>query len=1046
MPRTPLPSHGPASVATLGPPATARSRRAVRGSAVLAAALVVGLLPAQAGDALTYVESDNGAVWQIHDAAAPGLDTGSIRTASQSALQGFGNLRVQVRTSPAPRLNGEMARGFGLTFDGTDTFETTTSLDLGGVLVTREVQVVDTEDRTRFFDTFTNTTEAPITVDVSFGGTIGYGTGAQAGATVTTASGDTTITADDAWSVVATASGSQRPVGLAIGEVDALGDQERDPFRTPMARTGHEANIHGYVNQLRLAPGQTRSLARYVLLGAANGWDAADDVVRSLEELTAAPDLSGLTSDAVCSLANWDLTAIDGVDADACPDTVTLDVPPAPAPPALTTTSPFDPIDLTIAELQAAMEAGETTSEEITQAYLDRIAAYDVGQWGFKAFITVADDALAQARAADEARADGATGELLGIPLAIKDLFDTFDMPTTHGTAALADWQPSQDAFQVAGLRAAGAVMIGKANMSQFAYSGSYSESNWGQVWNPLYPSKTSFGSSGGSAAAVAASLAAGAMGSQTGVSLYAPAVGQSLTTFRGTDGMASGTGIMPLTWFNDYGGPIARTVTDLAFLLNATTGTDPDDVLTAEADEHRPDDWTDHLDAGALRGKRIGYIPDSFTSSWATDGTGPATVLALSELRAAGASVVTMPSPPSGGRTPSGNRRAEGWGLYTDRNPDFPFADDFGALYRSELNLPYNRSGSAADRLTSEQVQAWIDYRTQYKERIADWMDEHGVDAVVYPGFLSDMFSNDSASAQGSSDRASGVLTSNVGLPTVVVPVGTNPNGYSIAMQLVGRAWDDAEVLGMGYALEQQADGQQRSAFAPPLEFVGDEPGDPDPVDPDPTDPDPADPSPVVACGQVAPLTFTDVAGGPHGANVGCVAGFGIALGTGDGTTFAPGQQVRRDQMASFLHRLLRVTGTALPEDAPDAWSDDDGSVHEAAIDDLTALGIVQGRAGGGFDPTGDVTRAQMASFLVRTLEVVLDEELAAPRSPFTDIAGSVHAPNVDVAYALEVAVGRTPTTFDPASAIRRDQMASFLARSLDVLDGREVELAPIG
>lgn len=138
--------------------------------------------------------------------------------------------------------------------------------------------------------------------------------------------------------------------------------------------------------------------------------------------------------------------------------------------------------------------------------------------------------------------------------------------------------------------------------------------------------------------------MAAGAFGTQTGVSLYAPTTGASLTTFRGTDGIASTRGVMPLTWGQDYAGPMARTVTDLAYLLNATTGTDPEDLLlTKDADAHRPEDWTASLDMNALKGKRIGYLPGSFVSAYANDGTGEAVKSHLADLEAAGATMVEM-------------------------------------------------------------------------------------------------------------------------------------------------------------------------------------------------------------------------------------------------------------------------------------------------------------------------------------------------------------------------------------------------------------------
>ncbi|MTV25115.1 hypothetical protein FTX61_06745 [Nitriliruptoraceae bacterium ZYF776] len=198
-------------------------------------------------------------------------------------------------------------------------------------------------------------------------------------------------------------------------------------------------------------------------------------------------------------------------------------------------------------------------------------------------------------------------------------------------------------------------------------------------------------------------------------------------------------------------------------------------------------------------------------------------------------------------------------------------------------------------------------------------------------------------------------------------------------------------------------------------------------------------------ACDAVEGRSFPDVVDGPHAANVGCVAAFGIALGSADGT-YRPANDVRRDQMASFLQRVLEVSGQVMPDVDTPSYPDTAGNTHEVAIAQLEELGIVQGRADGSYAPASSVTRAQMASFLVRTMEVVLDTELAAAGSPFTDTAGSPHAGAIDVAHDLGVALGRTATTYAPNADVRRDQMASFLARTLDVLQDEGIALTPVG
>ncbi|MEG3615862.1 amidase family protein [Isoptericola haloaureus] len=788
-----------------------------------AALALAGLLPAAPASAVTVVTTANGAEFTIHDAHRPSLDTGSIRSLSGSRLEGFGNIFLQV-TEGDDRMNGQMLRGFGLTADGSGGFDSTRSVLVDGVQVARDVTVETGEDRVRFLDSFTNTTDATVTVRVSFGGTLGYGTGDDAGVIIATADGDTDVETSDTW--VVSAAADRRPVGIVVGEgVDALGDQQADPFSTPYEHEGSRANHPGFVQTLEIAAGETQSLLQYVIAGGA-GADALGPLTENASDL--ADDAAAVDLDLAmrCSVVNWSLPGTEDAACDAAP---LLPMPSADlstlTSEAAATTVDYDVTGATIERLQMDMRSGMTTSVEITQAYLDRISAYDGGALGFHSFITVADDALAQAAAADAARAEGADSDLLGIPLGIKDLYDTFDMPTTGGTRALEDFQPAKDAWQVARLREAGAVIIGKTNMSEFAYSGGFSESGFMQTWNALYPSKTSHGSSGGSGAAVAADLAAAGMGSQTGVSLYAPSTSNGLATFRGTDGLSSTSGVQPLTWGRDFAGPMAKTVTDLSFLLDATssrtTGNNPDDLLTSRVDNDlRPESFGSRLQPDMLDGKVLGIIPDSFVSSRLPDDpTGPAARARLEELaEAAGAEIVEVPEPESFERSPGGSAGAEGWARYIEEQESFPFADG-NELTASPLVLPYNeRSQRDTPRMTEQQVTDYLDWRDRYKEHIAAWMADQGIDAVVYPGFLSAVGNNDVSSAIHTSDRSTGVLTSTAGLPTVVVPVGASPYGQSMSLQIVGPAWTDDEVLGMGYALEQGVAAPVATTFADAL------------------------------------------------------------------------------------------------------------------------------------------------------------------------------------------------------------------------------------
>jgi len=800
-----------------------------------ATAALAAAVPASA---VTTVTTSNGANWQIHDIAPPKLDTGSVRAISDNAFYGFGGIRVRVSDIPADdpskRLNGELMRGFGLTFDGEDSFTTDAPIVLGGVAISRAIKVSKPGNWTRWVDTFANTTQRTITVDVAFGGTAGLNSGNNQSRVQMTSSGDELLDAADTWAQIANpaanGASSRGPSAVVFGAQGGTGNFQRDPFGNPLPATGLEANFYGYKNTLTLAPGETKSLLRYVVAGraetAATAGQQSTAVRGAASTLAQEPDLSGISPSVGCTVVNW--TGL--YDAATCAASPAPPVPAEVKPTPPTTTAGYDVVGKSLTQLQADMASGVTTSQEITRAYLDRIAAYDGGPFGFHAFITVASDAMAQAKAADERRAAGDTSELLGIPVAIKDLYDTKDMPTTDGTLALDGWRPKRDAFQVKRLREAGAVIIGKANMSEFANSGSYSESGYGMVWNAFKPSKTTLGSSGGSAVAVATSMAAFAMGSQTGVSLYAPSTGASLVTMRGTDGIASGAGVMPLTWLQDFAGPMARTTSDIARILNVTTGTDPDDIYTvhADADNKRPADWKTALDPDALKGKRIGYFESSFTGNLSygqSDGTGEALKARFADLEAAGATVVpiTASTPASAGTgTLTGNRAEEGWQRYFDLHDDPPYRTA-AEILGSPLVLPYNRGNrNPAPRLTAEDIEKILASRDENKRRWAEFMDQQGVDGLVYPGFRSDVYDNDGAQTL-SSDRGSNVPTSNIGLPTIVVPVGANPHGDPMSLQIVGRAFEDAKVLGMGHALEQQLEGKGHLVpdTAPRLKYV---------------------------------------------------------------------------------------------------------------------------------------------------------------------------------------------------------------------------------
>ncbi len=816
---------------------------------------LLALATVRSATAFNYVADANGTYWGIQDAAPPGVDTGSIRAtqigagqaaAYSTALNGFGGIRVLVDAKPAPRFNGEVMRGFGLKFDGTDKFNTTQSIDMSGVLISRSVYINRSANWGRWFDTFTNTTRSPINVKVAFGGQSGIGaTGAGSSAIVKTSSGDAQVSPADSWIEVASPAQGTNPVGgpqITVvgtptsaadsfdGAMTFAGNWLDDTFNNALTYSGHEGNFQAYVNSLTIPPGRSVSLMHFIVLGARVTAANSDAIRAGIEEtanrLAKTPDMAGLSPAEICSITNFRIN----ISRDSCGDKKMSVVPQPPAPKAklAQTTSKYDVVEKTIGQLRADMEAGKTTSEEITQAYLDRIEYYDKGQFGFHSYEIVATDAIKQAKAADAARKAGKKGPLLGIPIAIKNLYDTFDMPTTNGSLTFEGFRPTHDAFQVARLRAAGAVIIGKAALEEYATSGNYSNDAWGQVWNVFSPSRSAIASSGGSASAVAASLAAAALGSQTGDSLYGPASAESLVTLRGTDGLESGSGVMPLSWLTDFGGALTRSVPDLADMLNVIAGTDPDDPATAPANSHIPTDWRTMLDINALKGKRIGMIPSTWVDPLGTTGTTAAEKAALKYLTDAGATIVEMGASVGGTDTPpqtqdnsTGNLRAEGWGQYIDHHPELA-AQGFKIATSvdvdcSQKKVAYVRaeastcSAAPAPRMTAAEIQAKRDYRVSRQGVVKTWMDtagadHQGVDAIVYPGLLSEISVNDGGGGRASFGRRDTPGAAN-GVPTVVFPAGFDDHHQPINLQLLGRAWDDANLVGMAYAFEHVAE-----------------------------------------------------------------------------------------------------------------------------------------------------------------------------------------------------------------------------------------------
>src|SRR5262245_13536105 len=309
--------------------------------------------------------------------------------------------------------------------------------------------------------------------------------------------------------------------------------------------------------------------------------------------------------------------------------------------PALAKTIDFD--SATVAAINKAFDTGTLTSEKLVQLCLARIAAYDRKGPSLHAVMALNPKALDEARALDaERKAKGRRSPLHGIPVVLKDNYDTHDMPTTGGSVLLEGSIPAKDAFVVKKLRDAGAIILAKVNMSEFASAGAYS-SLGGQSLNPHDLTRTPSGSSGGTGVAIAAGYAPIGMGTDTGGSIRGPSTSNGIVGLKPTHGLLSRAGIIPLALSFDTGGPMARSVYDVAAALGVMTGVDPADEATKKSEGRFDTDYTKFLKPGALSGARLGVARDFMGQDqdvdWAVES-------ALDAMRKAGATLVDVRFP----------------------------------------------------------------------------------------------------------------------------------------------------------------------------------------------------------------------------------------------------------------------------------------------------------------------------------------------------------------------------------------------------------------
>lgn len=485
----------------------------------------------------------------------------------------------------------------------------------------------------------------------------------------------------------------------------------------------------------------------------------------------------------------------------------------------------FEVMETTIDEVHTAMKAGTLTSHQLVQLYLDRIAAYDQKGPAINNVICLNPEALAEADKLDAAFAkSGFVGPLHGVPILVKDEIDAAGMATTLGTKVFKDYRPPQDAFLVAQLKKAGAIILGKVTLSEFASGDTYG-SMFGESRNPYDLARTVGGSSGGSGGALAANFSLLTVGEETGSSLRRPAAWGSLVGMRPTPGLVSRSGMWDgYPFITPQAGPMARTVKDLALMLDGMVGYDPEDPITALGLMHTPKSYTAYLDKSGLKGARIGVIrePLSPNSDPAADDFKRVDALflkSLDELRAAGATVMDVVIPDlkelMSKRATDRTLNDRGLQIYLSRNPNSPFktADDINNHpemangYQARRGLIPRGAGFGAPAPDPVKILEAIHAREQLMLNIAKVMADHQLDALAYKATEHEpMLIADAVNPPYKPTK--GVVSLNTFLvhaSTITVPMGfTNNETLPAGLAFLGLPFAEPTLIKLAYAYEQ--------------------------------------------------------------------------------------------------------------------------------------------------------------------------------------------------------------------------------------------------
>ena len=497
---------------------------------------------------------------------------------------------------------------------------------------------------------------------------------------------------------------------------------------------------------------------------------------------------------------------------------------------------PVDVEEATISQVHEAMKAGRLTCRDLVNQYLKRIEAYDKNGPAINAIVLVNPDAGKEAAELDRRFAQsGLTGPLHCVPMIVKDNFETRGLRTTNGALAFASYIPAEDAFLVKRVREAGALVLAKSNMAEWAFSPYETVSSIvpGYTKNPYALDRVTAGSSGGTAAAVAASFGLAGLGTDTGNSIRGPSSHQALAGIRSTMGLTSRAGVFPLNLLADIAGPMARTVEDVTRIFQVIVGPDPNDPVTASAAAHLPRDYLASLDRNGLRGVTIGVLHQAYDRESADPEVVRVFLAALEDLRKAGATIVDSAKVdglddlrrPQDTASPPASCMGFKYDInrFLAARSNFVPVRDLAAIIQSRGFHPtVQRRLEEAEKVSengpaSPACEADTSYREQFRAAVAKTMDRLNLDAFVYPTWSNPpRLIGDLNTPAGDNSQ---VFSPTTGFPSINVPMGYTRGGTLPAgITFYGRAWSETTLIKYAYAYEQATRHRHAPASTPPL------------------------------------------------------------------------------------------------------------------------------------------------------------------------------------------------------------------------------------